>query len=92
MQPSPIVTLNRAVAVAMVEGPRAALVLIDALDAEGDLENYHLFHSARADFLRRAGSSEEARKSYARALALVTNSSERLFLERRLREVSREVQ
>jgi RNA polymerase sigma-70 factor (ECF subfamily) len=87
MQPSPIVSLNRAVAVAMVEGPRAALVLIDALDAEGDLDNYHLFHSARADFLRRAGSSEEARKSYGRALALVTNPSERLFLERRLREV-----
>jgi RNA polymerase sigma-70 factor (ECF subfamily) len=92
MQPSPIVSLNRAVAVAMVEGPRAALVLIDALDAEGDLDNYHLLHSARADFLRRAGSSEEAGKSYARALALVTNPSERLFLERRLREVSREVQ
>jgi RNA polymerase sigma-70 factor (ECF subfamily) len=92
MQPSPIVSLNRAVAVAMVEGPRAGLVLIDALDAEGDLDNYHLLHSARADFLRRAGSWEEAAKSYAKALALVTNPSERLFLERRLREVSREVQ
>ncbi|HEV8041251.1 MAG TPA: RNA polymerase sigma factor [Bryobacteraceae bacterium] len=91
MQPSPIVSLNRAVAVAMLEGPRAALVLIDALDAAGDLDNYHLLHSARADFLRRAGSSEEAAKSYARALALVTNPSERLFLERRLREVSSEV-
>ena len=92
MQPSPIVSLNRAVAVAMVEGPRAALILIDALDAEGDLDNYHLLHSARADFLRRAGFSEEAAQSYAKALALVTNPSERLFLERRLREVSREVQ
>jgi RNA polymerase sigma-70 factor (ECF subfamily) len=86
-QPSPIVSLHRAVAVAMVEGPRAALVLIDRLAAEGDLEDYHLLHSARADLLRRAGDSEEAAKSYARALALVTNDRERLFLERRLREV-----
>jgi RNA polymerase sigma-70 factor, ECF subfamily len=87
VQPSPIVSLNRAVAVAMVEGPRAALVLIDRLTAEGDLEDYHLLHSARADLLRRAGDFEEAAKSYARALALVTNDRERLFLERRLREV-----
>jgi RNA polymerase sigma-70 factor (ECF subfamily) len=92
LQPSPIVSLNRAVAVAMVHGPLAALELIDALAAEGDLDNYHLLHSARADLLRRAGSSEEAAKSYGRALTLVTNDSERLFLERRLREVSREVQ
>jgi len=92
LQPSPIVSLNRAVAVAMVHGPWAALELIDALAAEGDLDNYHLLHSARADLLRRAGSSEEAAKSYGRALSLVTNDSERLFLERRLREVSREVQ
>ena len=87
LQPSPIVSLNRAVAVAMVHGPLAALELIDALAAEGDLDNYHLLHSARADLLRRAGSSQEAAKSYVRALALVTNDSERLFLERRLREV-----
>ena len=87
LQPSPIVSLNRAVAVAMVRGPLAALELIDALAAEGDLDRYHLLHSARADLLRRAGSSQEAAKSYARALTLVTNSSERLFLERRLREV-----
>jgi RNA polymerase sigma-70 factor (ECF subfamily) len=87
LQPSPIVSLNRAVAVAMVHGPWAALELIDALAAEGDLDNYHLLHSARADLLRRAGSSQEAAKSYVRALALVTNDSERLFLERRLREV-----
>jgi RNA polymerase sigma-70 factor (ECF subfamily) len=86
------VALNRAVAVAMVRGPLAALELIDALAAEGDLVNYHLLHSARADLLRRAGSTAEAAKSYATALALVTNSSERLFLERRLSEVSREVQ
>src|SRR5216117_3820416 len=87
LQPSPIVSLNRAVAVAMVEGPKPALALIDALAATVDLDGYHLLHAARADLLRRAGSSVEAAKSYARALALVTNDSERRFLERRLREV-----
>jgi RNA polymerase sigma-70 factor, ECF subfamily len=92
LQPSPIVSLNRAVAVAMVSGPLPALELIDALTTAGDLDDYHLLHSARADLLRRAGSSQEAAKSYARALALVTNDRERLFLERRFREVSREVQ
>jgi RNA polymerase sigma-70 factor (ECF subfamily) len=91
LQPSPIVSLNRAVAVAMVDGPLRALELVDSLAAEGDLADYHLLHSARADLLRRAGSSEEAAKSYARALELVTNDRERLFLERRLREVSPEV-
>jgi RNA polymerase sigma-70 factor (ECF subfamily) len=87
LQPSPIVSLNRAVAVAMVDGPDAALALIDALAATGDLEGYHLLHAARADLLRRIGSSVEAAKSYTRALELVTNDSERRFLERRLREV-----
>lgn len=92
LQPSPIVSLNRAVAVAMVRGPEPALALIDALAATGDLDTYHLLHSARADLLRRAGSPEEAAKAYERALALVSNDSERRFLERRLREVqSREV-
>jgi RNA polymerase sigma-70 factor, ECF subfamily len=85
LDPSPIVSLNRAVAVAMVDGPQAALALIDAL--AGDLDGYHLLHAARADLLRRVGSSAEAAKSYGRALALVTNESERRFLERRLREV-----
>jgi len=85
--PSPIVSLNRAVAVAMVDGPRSGLALIDALAATGDLDNYHLLHAARADLLRRVGSGVEAARSYARALALVTNESERRFLERRLREV-----
>jgi RNA polymerase sigma-70 factor (ECF subfamily) len=85
LDPSPIVSLNRAVAVAMVDGPQAALALIDAL--AGDLDGYHLLHAARADLLRRIGSSAEAAKSYGRALALVTNESERRFLERRLREV-----
>jgi RNA polymerase sigma-70 factor, ECF subfamily len=85
-QPSPIVSLNRAVAVAMAHGPLPALALIDALAEGGDLNNYHLLHSARADLLRRAGSVEAA-KAYRRALALVGNDSERRFLERRLREV-----
>jgi RNA polymerase sigma-70 factor, ECF subfamily len=85
LDPSPIVSLNRAVAVAMVDGPQVALALIDAL--AGELDGYHLLHAARADLLRRIGSSVEAAKSYGRALALVTNESERRFLERRLREV-----
>ena len=87
VQPSPIVSLNRAVAVAMADGPQPALALIDALTATGDLNDYHLLHAARADLLRRVGSKVEAAKSYARALALVTHDSERRFLERRLREV-----
>ncbi len=87
VQPSPIVSLNRAVAVAMVEGPEPALALIDAVAATGDLDEYHLLHAARADLLRRIGSTVEAGKSYERALTLVTNESERRFLERRLREV-----
>jgi RNA polymerase sigma-70 factor (ECF subfamily) len=87
MQPSPIVSLNRAVAVAMVHGSRPALALIDELAGTGDLDGYHLLHSTRADLLRRLGSSQEAAKSYAQALALATNDSERRFLERRLREM-----
>ena len=85
--PSPVVSLNRAVAVAVAEGPGPALALLDALEASGHLESYHLLHATRADLLRRIGSREEAAKSYTRALALVTNDSERRFLERRLREV-----
>jgi RNA polymerase sigma-70 factor (ECF subfamily) len=87
LQPSPIVSLNRAVAVAMADGPRPALALIDALVATGDLNDYHLLYAARADLLRRLGSKAEAAASYAQALELVTNESERRFLERRLREV-----
>ncbi len=87
VQPSPIVSLNRAVAIAMVDGPAPALALIDSLVASGDLDDYHLLHAARADLLRRIGSAAEAAKSYERALALVTNGSERRFLERRLQEV-----
>jgi len=71
----------------MVDGLRSGLALIDALAATGDLDRYHLLHAARADLLRRLGSTGEAAKSYTRALALVTNDNERRFLERRLREV-----
>jgi len=87
LQPSPVVALNRAAAVAMVDGPGPALDLIDTLAAGGELDRYHLLHSARADLLRRLGDPERAAKSYAQALTLVTNDAERRFLERRLREV-----
>ncbi|HET9481428.1 MAG TPA: RNA polymerase sigma factor [Candidatus Polarisedimenticolia bacterium] len=88
VQPSPIVSLNRAVAVAMVEGPRPALALVDALADSGELDAYHLLHAARADLLRRLGSWEAAAGSYRRGLELAANQSERRFLERRLREVT----
>jgi RNA polymerase sigma-70 factor (ECF subfamily) len=88
LQPSPVVSLNRAVAVAMAEGPQAGLALIDQLAGDDELENYHLLHAARADLLRRLGSNTEAAKSYERALALVTHDSERRFLEKRLKEVT----
>ena len=88
MQPSAVVSLNRAVAIAMTDGPRRALDLIDELAAKGELDRYHLLHAARADMLRRLGSNKEAAKSYRRALELVTNESERKFLEGRLQEVS----
>src|SRR3989454_4170951 len=90
IQPSPIVSLNRAVAVAMVDGPQPGLELINNLAATGNLDDYHLLHAARADLLRRLGSTAEAAKSYELALTLVTNESERRFLERRLREVQSE--
>ena len=87
VMPSPIVSLNRAVAIAMAQGPRPALELIDELAASGELDDYHLLHAARADMLRRLGDNEEAVESYEAALKLATNDSERRFLERRLREV-----
>jgi RNA polymerase sigma-70 factor (ECF subfamily) len=87
VQPSPIVSLNRAVAVAMAVGPQPALALLDALAAAGALDGYHLLHAARADLLRRMGSFAEAAKSYVRALEMASTASERRFLERRLREV-----
>lgn len=87
LQPSPVISLNRAVAVAMVDGPQAALTIVDALASTGDLDGYHLLHAVRADLLRRMESPAEAAESYARALALAANESERRFLERRLKDV-----
>jgi RNA polymerase sigma-70 factor (ECF subfamily) len=87
VQPSAVVSLNRAVAVAMADGPERGLTIIDELDASGDLKDYHLLHASRADLLRRLGRAEESSRAYARALEMVTNDSERRYLERRLREV-----
>jgi RNA polymerase sigma-70 factor, ECF subfamily len=85
--PSPVVELNRAAAVAMRDGPLAGLALIDAILARGDLADYHLAHSARADLYRRLGRAAEAREAYERALGLARQEPERRFLERRLREL-----
>jgi RNA polymerase sigma-70 factor (ECF subfamily) len=88
MQPSPVVELNRAVAVAMAEGPSAGLSLVDALDSSGALAGYHLLPATRADLLRRLGRREEAAAAYGRALELVTTDVERRYLRRRLAEVT----
>ena len=85
--PSPVVALNRAVAIAMAHGPRAGLAIIDELADSGELDDYHLLHAARADMLRRLGANKEAAESYELALNLASNDSERRFLERRLREM-----
>ena len=82
--PSPVVTLNRAVAVAMADGPERGLELLDGLAERGELDDYRLLHSARADLLRRLGRDAAAAAAYARALELATNPVERRFLERRL--------
>jgi RNA polymerase sigma-70 factor, ECF subfamily len=87
IQPSAIVSLNRAVAIAMAGDMEAGLAQIDSLIEAGELDDYHLVHAARADLLRRRGAAGDAAKSYERALALVTNESERRYLDRRLREV-----
>jgi RNA polymerase sigma-70 factor, ECF subfamily len=87
IDPSPVVELNRAAAVAMRDGPAAGLALIDAILVRGDLADYQLAHSARADLCRRLGRTEEARESYQRALALTRQEPERRFLERRLQEL-----
>jgi len=88
LMPSPVVTLNKAVAIAMAQGPENALPVIDSLLVSGELDDYYLLHAARADMLRRLGELKSAAKSYSRALEIVTNESERRFLERRLQEVS----
>jgi RNA polymerase sigma-70 factor (ECF subfamily) len=85
---SPVIALNHAVAVAMVEGPAAGLDLMDNLAAAGDLDGYHLLHAARADLLRRLGRTPEAAAAYRRALELTANPVERAFLTRRLSEVA----
>lgn len=88
IEPSPVIELNRAVAVAMCDGPEAGLALVDALLARGELADYHLAHSARADLCRRLGRVGEARASYEKALTLTVQEPERRFLERRLRELA----
>jgi RNA polymerase sigma-70 factor (ECF subfamily) len=87
IEPSPVVELNRAVAVAMRDGPRAGLALVDAILERGELRDYHLAHAARADLCRRAGDRDAACESYARALAIAKQEPERRFLERRLAEL-----
>ena len=84
--PTPVVTLNRAVAIAMADGPAAGLTLVDALANGGALDDYHLLHAARADLLRRENRRDEAAAAYERALELATNEAERVFLAARLAE------
>ena len=87
IQPSPVVQLNRAVAIAMCEGPEAGLANIDAVLEQGELANYYLAHSARADLYRRLGRTAEARTSYEKALALTQQEPERQFLQERIRQL-----
>ena len=87
MQPSPVIELNRAAAVAMHEGPAAGLALIDALFTRGELNDYHLAHSARADLFRRLGRRDEARAAYEQARTLAKSAPEIRYLEKRLREL-----
>lgn len=87
LTPSPIVDLNRAVAVAMRDGPEAGLALVDAIFTQGDLADYHLAHAARADLYRRLGRTAEARRAYQQALDLTRQEPERRFLERRLAQL-----
>jgi RNA polymerase sigma-70 factor (ECF subfamily) len=87
IQPSPVVNLNRAVAIAMRDGPEAGLAHIDAVLAHGELANYYLAHSARADMCRRLGRTAEARSAYEKALALTQQEPERQFLQERIRQL-----
>jgi RNA polymerase sigma-70 factor, ECF subfamily len=87
IEPSPVVELNRAVAIAMRDGPAAGLALIEVILARGDLKDYHLAHAARADMCRRLGKTAQARTAYKRAIALARQGPERRFLERRLAEL-----
>jgi len=92
VQPSPVVELNRAVAVGMVDGPLAALSLVEALAADGDLDRYHLLHAAKGDLLKRLGRHLDAAASYEQALECVTNEQERRFLQRRADELRSNVE
>ncbi len=87
LAPSPVIELNRAVALAMRDGVEVGLAVVDALLARGELADYHLAHSARADFCRRLGRRREAREAYRAALALARQEPERRFIEQRLREL-----
>ncbi len=89
MVPSAVVELNRAVAVAMADGPEAGLRLVDALDESGALDGYHLLPATRADLLRRLDRRDEAAAAYRAALAMTISDSERRYLERRLAEMER---
>ncbi len=87
--PSPVVELNRAVAIAMRDGPAAGVALIDAILARGDLADYRFAHAARAELCRRLGLTGDARASFQRALALTRQEPERRLLERRIAELSK---
>jgi len=87
IHPSPVVDLNRAVAIAMRDGPEAGLTLIDAVLEQGELANYYLAHSARADLYRRLGRTAEARAPYEKALGLTRQEPERQFLQERIRRL-----
>jgi RNA polymerase sigma-70 factor (ECF subfamily) len=87
IQPSPVVHLNRAVAIAECDGPEAGLTHIDALLEHGELANYYLAHSARAELYRRLGRTAEAKSSYEKALALTQQEPERQFLQERIRQL-----
>jgi RNA polymerase sigma-70 factor (ECF subfamily) len=87
--PSPVVALNRAVAVSMASGPERGLAIVDGLSGSGDLDGYHLLHSTRGELLTRVGRAQEARTEFARALELATNDVDRRHLEKRLSEIGR---
>lgn len=89
IDPSPVVALNRAVAVAMADGPEAGLALVEQIETSGALTDYYLLPATRADLLRRLGRVDEARGAYQRALQLAPTDAERRYLERRLAESSR---
>ena len=91
IQPSPVVQLNRAVAIAMRDGPEAGLPHIEALLEDGELANYYLAHSARAELYRRLSRTAEARSSYERALALTQQEPERQFLQERIRQLNKKL-